>query len=136
MRIQRRCRITFLSSARLLNANYCFFRLPTRRLITTGLDTLENLRLLFGPSWQPDRHYIEERLLALIRPPRGSPSYAQSSLLDDSSLPWSPRPANETKTKRLQEVRDMQDLVRGYLGCRREPTLEDMTCILQEYGAN
>lgn len=109
--------------------------MPIRRLITTGLDTLENLRLLFGPSWQPDRHYEEERLLALLRPPRGSPSYAMSSLLDDSSLPWSPRPANETEREKLEEVRDMQDLIRRHLGGRREPTSKDMQAILQSYGA-
>lgn len=107
-----------------------------RCLITTGLDTLENLRLLFGPSWQPDSDYEKERLNVLIRPPPGSPSYVMYSVLDNisPSLPWSPRPADETETKKLQEVRDMQDLIRRHLADRKQPTAMDMQCILQSFG--
>jgi hypothetical protein len=100
------------------------------------MDTPENLRLLFGPRWNPDSHYEEGRLLVLMRPPRGSPSYAMSSKLDDSSLPWSPRPASETEKQTLQEVQDMQELIRKHLGSQKEPTSRDMQAILTTFGPN
>jgi hypothetical protein len=82
--------------------------------------------------------YDEERLTVLLQPPRGSPSYAWASSLeyDDSSLPWSPRPADETERERLQEVRDMQALVRSHLGSRTDPTTQDAKAILTQFGAN
>ncbi|EME81186.1 uncharacterized protein MYCFIDRAFT_204223 [Pseudocercospora fijiensis CIRAD86] len=78
----------------------------------------ENMAMLFGPSWQESiqRDRDEIRLEVLLNPPRGSPSYAISAQLDAGGPTWSPRPATPQERARLDEVREMQAMIRQRVG--------------------
>ncbi|KAH9842151.1 CBR-SET-14 protein [Teratosphaeria destructans] len=91
-----------------------------RRLVTTGKDTPENFRLLFGPDWERELEPVHEeaRMEVLLDPPRGSPAYAMNAGLgvDDGAPAWSPRPASEVEQQKIADVREMQAVVREKVG--------------------
>jgi hypothetical protein len=111
--------------------------MPIRRLIVTGKDTPQNMTLLLGPNWKNTilKTYEEARLEVLINPPPGSPSYV-INFFHDKTTPWfSPRPATAAENERLQNVLEMQNLIRQCLGPRKEPTSHDMMTILSRFGS-
>ena len=54
---------------------------PLRRLVVAGKDTVDNMRLLFGPNWYRDvgRAHEDIRTEVLLNPPKGSSSEAVSA---------------------------------------------------------
>lgn len=59
-----------------------------------------------------------------------------SMYMDDPSLVRSPRPANEAEKKKVEEVRQMQALVRDRVGVGKSPSTSDMQAILKTFGPN
>ncbi|KAK4501902.1 hypothetical protein PRZ48_007711 [Zasmidium cellare] len=110
---------------------------PIRRLVVTGKDTSENMELLFGPSWSNHlkTQLDEARFNVLLNPPRGSPSYAMNSRLDNGAPSWSPRPAGDDEKQKIVEVREMQSKIRERVGNGRSPSRDDMREILMSFGA-
>ncbi|KAF2092664.1 hypothetical protein NA57DRAFT_82032 [Rhizodiscina lignyota] len=110
---------------------------PIRRLVRAGKDTPDNMRLFFGPDWQDvDKSINEQRMLALLNPPQGSPAYVMHASDDRDAPTPSPRPASAEEEKKIQEVRDMQAAVKRRLGNRKEPTNDDIVAILTGQGEN
>ncbi|KAK4889814.1 hypothetical protein LTR27_011432 [Elasticomyces elasticus] len=111
---------------------------PLRRLVVMGKDTPENMELLFGPGWQQDVQgcHDECRMEVLLNPPHGSPSYAMSASLDNGGPGWSPRPAAQAEQRRVDEVRQMQELVRARVGAGKSPTRDDTHAIMTSFGAH
>ncbi|KAK5682036.1 hypothetical protein LTR17_027418, partial [Elasticomyces elasticus] len=86
-----------------------------RRLIVTGKDTAENMRLLFGPlSSKLMLTYREIRLQVLLDPPKGSMTHSWTRMfgLDNGCPVWSPRPATEAEQRDAQKIRHMQAAMR------------------------
>ncbi|KAI0484357.1 hypothetical protein GGR56DRAFT_668936 [Xylariaceae sp. FL0804] len=70
---------------------------PMRRLVVTGNDTPENLRLFFGDGNVDDIH----EQCRISHYDRGCPT-------------WAPRPASAKERESLQGVRDMQQVMRRW----------------------
>ncbi|CZT49523.1 uncharacterized protein RSE6_10384 [Rhynchosporium secalis] len=109
---------------------------PIRRLVVTGKDTPENFRKLLG--WN-DKDAIKSthqssRNEILLKPPHGSPNWAmaKSLKLDDNCPPWTPLPASMEEEKQVQDIRDMQELIRHQMGSRSMSTItsQDMQDVL------
>ncbi|KUJ11649.1 uncharacterized protein LY89DRAFT_722756 [Mollisia scopiformis] len=110
---------------------------PIRRLVITGKDTTQNLRLLLGPNWQSaSSTWSEARIEILLDAPIGSPSYAFHKRNDEGGLVSSPRSASVDETARIQTVREIQQAIRTRLGTRRQPTTQDMKAVLLTFGNN
>ncbi|KAK2050621.1 hypothetical protein LZ31DRAFT_547905 [Colletotrichum somersetense] len=109
---------------------------PLRRLVITGQDSPENMKLLFGPSSLVNMKEEHEnaRIEVLLDPPRGSPSYNLSKFMDDPSLTRSVRPPTEAEKQKLQEVREMQQRIRQKVGAGNTPSSGDMKSILSSFG--
>ncbi|WYZ43703.1 hypothetical protein EsH8_VII_000139 [Colletotrichum jinshuiense] len=109
---------------------------PLRRLTLTGKDTPENIQLLFGPNWRRDltQQHEEARIDILLDPPRGSPSYALHSMLDDGAPSWTPRPATDAEKQTVAQVRKLQEAIRKKAGAGNSPAREDMVDILTSLG--
>lgn len=117
---------------------HTYSSLPLRRLVLTGQDTPEKMRLLFGPQYEStlkDSHE-KARMECLLDPPPGSPSRVMSSTLDDPSLARSPRPATEAEKRKIEEVRELQTLIRQRVGAGKSPSSADMQAILTTSGPN
>ncbi|KAK1753677.1 hypothetical protein QBC47DRAFT_386921 [Echria macrotheca] len=111
--------------------------LPVHRLVATGQDTPENMRLLFGPRYEQDlgKYHLETRITYLFNAPPGSPSYAVKTSLHDHALVRAPRPATESEKKIMAEVREMQTLIRRTVGAGKIPSPADRQAILDNiYG--
>jgi hypothetical protein len=112
--------------------------LPLYRLILTGQDTPEKMRLLFGPQYERTlkEHHGKARIECLLDPPPGSPSHVlrASMGMDDPSLVQALRPATEAEKKRVEEVREMQALIRLRVGAGKSPSLTDMQAIIRSFG--
>ncbi|KAK3309256.1 uncharacterized protein B0T15DRAFT_391441 [Chaetomium strumarium] len=111
-----------------------FSSLPLHRLIITGQDTPENMRLLFGPQYESTlkEPYEKFRIGLLLDPPPGSPWHAMDADLgmDDPFLVRSLRPATEAEKQKVEEVREMQALIRQRVDTGKSPSLADMHAIL------
>ncbi len=96
--------------------------MPLRRLIVTGRDTTDNLRLLLGSDYNDTARGMleEERLKVLIEPPQGSPEYAMivSQRLDEGCPYRAPRPPTADEEAGLKGIRAMQELVKNHMGSR------------------
>ena len=80
---------------------------PVRRLVVSGKDTLENFKIILGPSWSDGVSDIWKtcRKYVLMAPTPGSPAFISAQYVDEGCLVWRPRPANaeEEKEIRIQE---------------------------------
>jgi hypothetical protein len=96
------------------------------------------MRLLFGPQYENTvkESHEEARLTCLLDPPPGSPSHVLNSTLDDPSLGRSPRPATEAEKQKVQEIREIQALIRQRVGVGKSPSSADMQAILPTFGGN
>ncbi|KAK4135801.1 hypothetical protein BT67DRAFT_433216 [Trichocladium antarcticum] len=112
--------------------------LPLRRLVITGQDTPEIMRLLFGPQWekQMKKDHQETRMECLLDPPPGSPSHVMNAYFDDSPMVRSLRPATKAEEQRVEEVRELQTLIRRRVGAGKSPSGSDMQAILSTFGAD
>ncbi|KAM7202691.1 hypothetical protein V8F33_002617 [Rhypophila sp. PSN 637] len=110
--------------------------LPLRRLILTGQDTPENLRLLFGPDYEKTlkKEYEDTRLEYLLDPPSRSPSRLPYGSMDDPSLGRCLRPVTEAENKKVKEVRDMQVLIVQRIGPGKAPSRADQQAIIDGFG--
>lgn len=72
----------------------------------------------------------------LLNPPPGSPMYTMSAMLNSKEPPLAstPRAASPEELAELQQIRDMQDLIRRHMGSRDMSTIssQDMGDILTE----
>ncbi|KAK0647174.1 hypothetical protein B0T16DRAFT_329764 [Cercophora newfieldiana] len=112
--------------------------LPLHRLILTGQDTPDNMRLLFGPQYErtlQDDHETA-RTEFLLDPPPGSPWHALTASMHDPSLARSLRPATDAEKQKVEEVREMQALIRKRVGPGKSPTSVDMEAIRKEFKSN
>ncbi|KAK1595345.1 uncharacterized protein LY79DRAFT_547449 [Colletotrichum navitas] len=109
---------------------------PLRRLVITGQDSPENIQRLFGPGSLSTMKQDHEnaRIEALLDPPRGSPSHKVSAVTDDPSLARSVRPPTKAEQQKLQEVREIQQLIRQKVGAGKSPSSGDMMSILTSFG--
>ncbi|KAK1828869.1 hypothetical protein QBC39DRAFT_264334 [Podospora conica] len=112
--------------------------LPLHRLILTGQDTPDKMRLLFGPQYESTlkESYESARLEHLLDPPPGSPSKVLSASMDDPSLVRSLRPATEAEKQKVDEVREIQALVRRRVPAGKSPSSADMQAVLMSLGPN
>ncbi|KAK0659434.1 hypothetical protein QBC41DRAFT_287127 [Cercophora samala] len=110
--------------------------LPLYRLVLTGQDTPENMRLLFGPQYESTLKSDHEntRVECLLDPPPGSPSHVMNSYMNDPSVVRSLRPATEAEQQKVDEVRKIQNLVRQRVGAGKSPSSADMQAILKNFG--
>ncbi|VBB79594.1 Putative protein of unknown function [Podospora comata] len=94
--------------------------LPLYRLIITGQDTPEKMRLLFGPNYGTslEEQHEEVRLQCLLEPPPGSPAHVMITKMNmnDSCLVRALRPATEDEEGMIAEVRGLQALIQGRVG--------------------
>lgn len=101
---------------------------PIRRLVATGKDSPENFRKLLGWNGKDEIKATHQRVRreVLLRPPRGSPSWklAQGLQLDENCPEWTPRPASAAEEKEIQEIRDMQELIKRHMGSRSISTID------------
>ncbi|KAK4913679.1 hypothetical protein LTR49_018013 [Elasticomyces elasticus] len=91
------------------------YRHPLRRLIVTGKDTAENMRLLFGPlSSKLMFTHREIRLQVLLDSPTGSMTHSWATIfgLDKGCPVWSPGPATEAEQRDVKKIRHMQSAMR------------------------
>ncbi|KAH6845738.1 hypothetical protein B0I37DRAFT_447581 [Chaetomium sp. MPI-CAGE-AT-0009] len=111
--------------------------LPLHRLILTGQDTPENMRLLFGPQYEKTlkKDHEEARIECLLDPPPGSPWHVLN-YMNNPSLVRSLRPATEAEKQKVEEVREIQGLVRQKIGAGKSPSTADMQTILMTFGPN
>ena len=92
------------------------------------------MALFFG-STKEIAAYNSVRKEVLLRSPRGSPSFTMNKALDEGApAEWTPRPADEKEEAEVQEIREMQELVRRHLGERKEININDMSAILGGFG--
>lgn len=114
------------------------FSLPLYRLIITGQDTPEKMRLLFGPNYGTslEEQHEEVRLQCLLEPPPGSPAHVMITKMNmnDSCLVRALRPATEDEEGMIAEVRGLQALIQGRVGVGNRPSVADMQAILKMYG--
>lgn len=112
--------------------------LPLYRLILTGQDTPEKMRLLFGPQYESTLKEDHEkvRIECLLDPPPGSPWHVLSASMNDPSLVRSLRPATEAEKRKVEEVREIQALIRQRVGAGKSPSSADMQAILKTFGPN
>lgn len=114
------------------------FSLPLYRLIITGQDTPEKMRLLFGPDYGTilEEQHEEVRLQCLLEPPPGSPAHVMITKMNmnDSCLVRALRPAIEDEEGKIAEVRGLQSLIQGRVGVGNRPSGADMQAILKIYG--
>ncbi|KAI0179564.1 hypothetical protein GGR52DRAFT_536660 [Hypoxylon sp. FL1284] len=107
---------------------------PSRRLVITGKDTPENLTLFFGQDKFIQEVHEKMRTEILLRPPPGSPMYvfSTSSKADENCPSWTPRGPSAVETKRIEEIRVMQDVIRSHMGAKgvENITTNDMRDIL------
>ncbi len=97
------------------------------------------MQLLFGPQWEEHAKSVHEpmRIECLLDPPPpGSPCQNVNASLDDSSLVRSVRPATEAEQQRMEEVREMQALIRRRVGIGKWPSSDDRKAILTTLGAD
>ncbi|CZR53953.1 uncharacterized protein PAC_03836 [Phialocephala subalpina] len=106
------------------------------RLVTTGKDTPENIRILLGENDRElvDRIHRDVRMEVLLQPTRGSSAYAMNARMkyDENCPPWTPREASADEVTEIGQIRDMQEKIRNHMG-RRNPSsisTKDMTDIL------
>ncbi|KAM7185894.1 hypothetical protein V8F20_011598 [Naviculisporaceae sp. PSN 640] len=112
--------------------------LPMHRLVLTGQDTPENLRLLFGPASTSDQikeFHERVRLEFLMEPPPGSPCHVLHAQYGDASLVQDLPPlATEVEKQMMDEVREMQIAIRQKVGPGNTPSSTDMQAILTSLG--
>ncbi|KAK1826650.1 hypothetical protein QBC39DRAFT_363978 [Podospora conica] len=122
-----------LSSLRLSTGGGTAFAI--HRLVRTGQDTEDNMRLLFGPHWKitlGDDHETA-RLECLIEPARGSPAYSPKEYMD-GSLPLSPRPPTSDEQFIVDEVRAIQVVIRKKVPAGKAPAWAVTQKILESLG--
>ncbi|KAF6819447.1 hypothetical protein CPLU01_13039 [Colletotrichum plurivorum] len=110
-----------------------------RRLVLSGQDTPDKLKLLFGPEWRASqgKEHEDARMEILLDPPRGSPSYVFMRSWNKNRGPErAPRPATDAEQRRITLVRDMQEKIRQRVGAGKKPSDSDMQVILKSYGHN
>lgn len=75
-----------------------------RRLVVTGQDSPDNLRMLFGTDSVPDIH-AEVRKMVLMSgaAQHGSPSQRLGSYLDEGCPYWAPRPPNDEEREAIRK---------------------------------
>ncbi|KAK7747618.1 hypothetical protein SLS62_009029 [Diatrype stigma] len=131
------------------------FKKLMRRLIVTGRDTPENIRLFFGSggggarSAELARAHAENRMEVLLRPPAGSAQHAEAAALGlDGGCPvenWTPREPSVAEAGELRTIRSMQNAIRRRMGAPGtgtgpggvvDPTEADMAAILAEQCGN
>ena len=107
-----------------------------RRLVVTGKDTPENLKLLFGPKWLRgvSSTHAQCRLELLCQPPPGSPCYLRNVLLDSGSPGQSPRTASEAEQRRVDEIRWMQRSMRETMPPGEPITVGEMADLASQVG--
>lgn len=117
------------------------YSLATHCLVFTGQDTPDKMRLLFGPEWEDNigEEHREARFQWLLDPPRGSASYNSltRNMGSAPSLVRSLRPATKREKKDMEQVREIQALIRQRVGTRanRFVNQADIKAILQSFGA-
>lgn len=96
------------------------------------------MRLLFGPQYERTLKEDHEtaRIECLLDPPPGSPWHVLNASMHDPSLVRSLRAATEAEKQKVEEVREMQALIRGRVGAGKSPSSADMHAILQTFGPN
>ncbi|KAK3378682.1 hypothetical protein B0T24DRAFT_137668 [Lasiosphaeria ovina] len=112
--------------------------LPLHRLVLTGQDTPEKMRLLFGPQYESTlkEDHEKARIGCLLDPPPGSPWHILNASMDDHSFVRSLRPATEAEKQEVEEVREIQALIRLRVGAGKSPSSADMQAILKTFGPN
>lgn len=91
---------------------------------------------MLGPDWKDEKKTLEEqRLLALLAPPRGSPFFAVTASHDRGAPATTLRPAEPAEDRKLKTVRELQAKISQHLGCRKNPSGADMQAVLSSYGA-
>jgi hypothetical protein len=110
--------------------------LPLRRLILTGQDTPEKMRLLFGPQYERTikEDHENARIECLLDPPPGSPCHVMNAYMDDPSLVRSLRPATEAEKRKVEEGREIQALIRQRVGPGKSLSSADMQAIMTTFG--
>ena len=92
---------------------------------------------MLGRDWKDVKNSIDEqRILALLSPPPGSPAYALHATYDRDAPAPSPRPASPEEQQKVQAVQNLQAAVSRQLGGRKDPTTADMQVIMSSFGAN
>ncbi|GAB1312837.1 hypothetical protein MFIFM68171_03047 [Madurella fahalii] len=119
-----------------LNPSSSGTALPLHRLVLTGKDTPENLRLFFGSKDAIKADHENARIECLLDPPPGSPSHIIHSHMGDPPLPRNLRQATEAEQQKLDEVRAMQERIRQRVGVGKAPSSQDMQAILKSCGPN
>lgn len=94
------------------------------------------MRLLFGPAWEDNvaEYHHESRLEWLLGPPPGSRaqvSHADMDMVDNPALVRYLRPATEAENREVEQVRQLQALIRQRVGVGRSPSEEDKEAILE-----
>ncbi|KAH6669012.1 hypothetical protein B0J14DRAFT_566662 [Halenospora varia] len=104
-------------------------RFPIRRLVWTGKDTTENIRILLGPNWSDDPTILETwewtRLEILLHPLRGSRihAYSQASGEDIGAPPCSPRLLSDYEMSQCRIILEIQNRLRQMLANQRSDPL-------------
>lgn len=76
---------------------------PLRRLVVTGQDALENIRLLLGPQWADDEGWDNTRIQVLMgAPPEGSPAFTMAQYTDHGCPQWTPRAPSPEEEETLK----------------------------------
>ncbi|KAK4198876.1 hypothetical protein QBC40DRAFT_330143 [Triangularia verruculosa] len=78
----------------------------------------------------------EARIEYLLDPPPGSPWRALNAFMNDPSLVRSLRPATKAEKQKVEEVREMQALIRQRVGAGKSPSSADMQAVLKTFGPN
>ncbi|KAM7187304.1 hypothetical protein V8F33_011294 [Rhypophila sp. PSN 637] len=109
------------------------------RLVFTGRDTPDNMRLLFGPHYTHEEqiklHHQRIRVELLVDPFRGSPWYAINTQLGmfDPDLVRAVRPANAAETRQVDEIRGIQAAFERAVATDTTPSLADMPASIQDF---
>lgn len=115
------------------------FRRTLHRLVFTGQDTSENLRLLFGPNYgSPDMKAIYEkvRLGFLVDPHPNSEWHIVKDKYMHPSLIRSLRPITEAEEERIKEVKHMRALIRLAVGAGKSPEPAKGNAILENFDSD
>ncbi|KAK4217575.1 hypothetical protein QBC37DRAFT_277104 [Rhypophila decipiens] len=80
---------------------------PMRRLVVTGKDTPDNLRLLFGVEEIPAIHAeTRKEVLMAAMVTEGSPMAIMTGIYDKGCPRWSPRPASGEEKIEVEKQKD------------------------------
>lgn len=89
-----------------------------RRLVVTGKDTPENMRLIFGQNWEASGKTMYQlvRMEVLVQPGPDSPDCELYSRWDKTAPYWSPRPASDEEKRQMENPKWKEELMMATTG--------------------